>query len=182
MLPEARVVHRTPGRLRLRIPSRLKDHAYFEHVCQTLAESSAVSEVVANPATASVLILHRDDADVILTLGAERHLFQPAAHPPEPPTVLEHAYVALHAVDRSLSERTHHRLDLPTAAFFGLAMAGTLQVFRGAVLPAGVTLYSTAAAILLGAGRSGDSPSFGPPGKHSTPAPPSEPHGDGAPT
>jgi hypothetical protein len=171
MAPEARVVHRTRGRLRLRIPSRVRDQAYFEHVCQALSESSAVAEVVANPTTASVLVRHDDDAQVILTLGAERGLFEVAPSPPARPPVLERSYTALQSVDRQLTDRSRQRLDLPTAAFYGLAAAGTLQLLRGDVLPAALTLYSTALGVLLAVGRpTADQRPFGRSGSVDTPS------------
>jgi hypothetical protein len=155
MAPEARVVHRTRGRLRLRVPARIRNQAYFERVCRTLSESSAVTEVAANPITGSVLVLHEDDAEVVLALGAEQGLFRVAERPAARPPVLVRGYAGLQAVDRQITARSRHRLDLPTATFYALAAAGTLQLLRGDVLPAGLTLYSTATALLLAVGRPG---------------------------
>jgi len=54
-LPEARVCHLTTGRLRLRVPEKRRDNAFFRTVEQRLAGWDNVDRVEVNPLTASVL-------------------------------------------------------------------------------------------------------------------------------
>ena len=57
-ISQAYVVHRTASRMRLRIPGRRLDQAYFERLKQRLIRSLGVMAVEINPLTASVLIEH----------------------------------------------------------------------------------------------------------------------------
>jgi len=56
MQTQARVVHQTRGRLRLRIPERRKDLRYFLDLYEDLRQIRNVTDVVINPSTASVLL------------------------------------------------------------------------------------------------------------------------------
>lgn len=50
------VIHRIPGRMRLRIPGRRGDAHYFEQFSDTCGRVDGVSTVRANPGTASVMV------------------------------------------------------------------------------------------------------------------------------
>jgi hypothetical protein len=56
MRTQAQIVHQTHGRMRLRIPARRKDLAYFVHLYEDLRKVPGVADVVINPSTASVLL------------------------------------------------------------------------------------------------------------------------------
>jgi hypothetical protein len=56
VINRAYVVHRTLSRMRVRIPGRRHDHAYFKQLRQRLIGSVGVIAVEVNPLTASVLI------------------------------------------------------------------------------------------------------------------------------
>ena len=58
MVPEARIVHRIAGRMRVRVPSRRGDPAYFATVEETLRSLNGVERVEADPLTGGILILH----------------------------------------------------------------------------------------------------------------------------
>lgn len=57
-LPAAFVAHASPGRTRLRIPSKKTDHAYWAALEKNLGRCEGVKEVVVTPRTASVLVLY----------------------------------------------------------------------------------------------------------------------------
>jgi hypothetical protein len=58
IIDQAHIVHRTANRLRIRIPGRRLDEAFFRELKTKLAGCPGVVAVVANPLTGSVLIEH----------------------------------------------------------------------------------------------------------------------------
>lgn len=56
MRTQAQVVHRTRGRMRLRIAERRKDLPYFLDLYEDLRQVPGVTDVEINPSTASVLL------------------------------------------------------------------------------------------------------------------------------
>lgn len=83
----ARVVHRTRGRLRLRLPSRRYDLPFFMQLYDNLRRQPEIDEVTINPTTGSVLVWYApEDADGIdqaLTRGGRLRIV--AADPPGTP-------------------------------------------------------------------------------------------------
>lgn len=66
------VVHRTPTRIRIKIPGRQRQENYFETLKRVLLEHPDILGVHANPLTASVLIECREGFDLTVPfLGAE---------------------------------------------------------------------------------------------------------------
>lgn len=58
VIDHAHIVHRTGTRLRIRVPARRLDHAYFGELEAKLVGCTGVRSVEANPLTGSVLIEH----------------------------------------------------------------------------------------------------------------------------
>lgn len=54
-LPEARIEHRLPGRLRLRLPAMRGDTVYFRELEEAIATHPGLGSVTVSPTTASVL-------------------------------------------------------------------------------------------------------------------------------
>ena len=134
--PAARIVHRLPGRLRLRVEAKRGDAAWFDEVAATLAMISGVEQVATAPRTASITLRHDRPADDVLAAAAARGLFE--------------------VVDDGLGEGTaSERLRAAVGSFSaseGLALVLTLaalrQVWRGQILPPAVTLLAYAATAL----------------------------------
>jgi hypothetical protein len=74
-LPQARIEHALPGRLRLRIPSRRGDRRYFEAVGGQIATLTGVRSLRANPITGGLLIEHATGTDAIASFAREHGLF-----------------------------------------------------------------------------------------------------------
>ena len=55
ILPTARIEHRLPGRLRLRLPAMRGDHDFFSELEEAFAAHPALGAVTLSPATASIL-------------------------------------------------------------------------------------------------------------------------------
>src|SRR5690348_14124827 len=69
-LPTAHVRHFATGRLRVKIPQKRHDAAYFAHVARTVSDWDSVERVEVNPLTASVLVFFKD----LVALMAENAL------------------------------------------------------------------------------------------------------------
>ena len=66
MLRSASIAHRSPGRIRIRIPSVKADSEFFEQARAALSALPGVLEVTCNPLTGSILILHVPGAELEL--------------------------------------------------------------------------------------------------------------------
>ncbi|WP_427306165.1 HMA2 domain-containing protein [Cupriavidus sp. H39] len=73
---DAQLSHVLPGRLRVKIPTRRHDVAYFEDVIRRLSQCEGVDEVIVNSLTASVLIIHSISDDAVAAYASEQGLFR----------------------------------------------------------------------------------------------------------
>lgn len=134
--PAAHVVHRVPGRLRLRIDGKRGDQAWFDEAATTLAMLAGVEEVATSPRTSSIMLRHSRTAEDVLAAAVARGLFQ--------------------LTDADLAEGSAaDRLRAAAASLSaseGLALVLTLaalrQLWRGQILPPAVTLLAYAATVL----------------------------------
>ncbi|WP_455281525.1 HMA2 domain-containing protein [Cupriavidus necator] len=77
MKPEdAQLSHVLPGRLRVKVPTRRHDAAYFEELVRRLSECDGVDEVSVNPMTSSVLIIHSTSDDAVAAYALQQGLFR----------------------------------------------------------------------------------------------------------
>jgi hypothetical protein len=72
MAPTAYLVHRSRGRIRLRVPSRRRDLDYFLALYEQLRHEPAIDEVTMNPVTAGVLVLFDESRADDLPTALER--------------------------------------------------------------------------------------------------------------
>ena len=80
----AYVLHRTATRLRIRVPGRRHDHAFFDNLRRKLTEHDEVLAVEVNTLTASVLIVHGRcfGLDALRRIGIHVALDTVACHAP----------------------------------------------------------------------------------------------------
>lgn len=123
--PLAHLAHRIPRRLRVRVPSRKRDGAYFERALERLRGEPSIRSVRASARTGSITIEHDGHAREVARLAREAGVFDlPEA-----------------AVARLLAEGAAGRIvgvDPPSLVSAGLAGMGVYQAFRGHVLGSGV--------------------------------------------
>src|SRR5579872_3715897 len=74
-LPEARVVHATTRRLRLKIADRRRDEAFFGEVEKQLGGWDSIERVEANPLTGSVLVHFTEPAGLFAENALKNRLF-----------------------------------------------------------------------------------------------------------
>jgi hypothetical protein len=145
--PEGYVVHRTSARLRVAVPAKRRDRAFFAAAEEELHGHPGVKHVETNPATASILI-HSADSGALLEMLRLQAPF----------TIVEEApkgqMLALAPVrqqhwgwDRQIQKWTGGRSNPARAVVFLVVVAGVaFQVARGKRL-------SAAATVLLYSGR-----------------------------
>jgi hypothetical protein len=148
-LPEAYAVHQSPGRMRLRIPERKRDAAFFLAVGERLAGLEGIEQLRVNPMTGGVLIAHSLPPEAISRFAEENGLFSLEANsqPAPRPTARGGPRRSLTAIGRLFSRYdgrlrrlTGDQLDIPSLAVLGLGLAGLVQLVRGNV--AGLSWYT----------------------------------------
>lgn len=136
--PLARVVHKIPGRARLRT-EEIKGNADAISALQTSLEDLAgVQNVRVNVLTGSILVEHDGDIDDLLHTAEERGYLRVDGAPPD--SYLAQIHRALVDSDQRLKAASGGRLDLETVSFVGFVASGIYQCFNNHGLPAGVTL------------------------------------------
>lgn len=60
MMPQARIAHRTRGRVRLSVPERRRDRDYFSVARDRLARIEGIDQVRVNETTGSVVVFHSE--------------------------------------------------------------------------------------------------------------------------
>ncbi len=131
MLPDAYTVHQTPGRLRIKIPARKDDAAFYVSIKDKLLKLQGINEIKINAATGSVLILHNSDIRKIAEYANSNNLFEVVGSQYSP-------HVTYHTVANTFKEFntlmkgiTGMTLDIPGMVFLGLLGTGIYQIGRG---------------------------------------------------
>ena len=88
--PVAYIEHQIPGRVRLRIPERRGDAAFFQRIVGTLSKLPDVTELDGSPLTGSIRIRHKGPSEAIMAAAGKEGLFEIGkregeAEPKKPP-------------------------------------------------------------------------------------------------
>ncbi|MCG6896823.1 MAG: hypothetical protein LJE61_02705 [Thiocapsa sp.] len=142
MAPLAHAVHRTRGRLRLRIPARRHDQAFFDRLTQRLCNVPGVLRSTANPETAGVLILldPHSGSDPIEAI-TETGLLQVVEDRPNLSPALTGIRRVAQRIDQAVGESTRGVGDLRTLAFVLLIALGVRQLGKGQLLAPAASLF-----------------------------------------
>lgn len=135
MLPHAQVSHITSERLRVKIPSKKGDIAYFSSLKDQFSKYSGIETVEVNSVTGSVLFIHAMDIKAMADYAEENGLFKLGNLGP-PSTSLSWAISeSLKESDRRMKHFSGGTLDFPGLVFLGLIGAGLYQAIRGNFTP-----------------------------------------------
>lgn len=144
MLPEARVVHALPGRLRVRIQSRRGQPGYFAAVSEWLESCPHVRHHEIQPVTGGIL-LHNNaafDADEFAASARDAGMFDLSPLPPR-----QVADVADPLADLLHSRHVGH-------AVLGLLLAmSVVQISRGQIMAPATSMLWYAFDLAAGTGR-----------------------------
>jgi Heavy metal associated domain 2 len=150
-LPSARIVHFTPQRLRLKVPEKRRDAAFFDFVRNRLAAWDSVERVETNPLTASILVHFSASEQLLLeAVGKNDFLdidFDAIARPTEP-VVTSGAIRSFVAGDNALRSWTANAIDVRTVVFLLLFVGGVYQLLRGRMSTPAPTLLWYAGSLL----------------------------------
>ncbi len=129
MSTDAWVVHRTPGRLRLKIPSKKGDACYFGSLRERFSSLPGIVRTEANPATASFLLLVEPGRDIALEDSAQGLFMLRGEEPRE--TLQERTVNRISEINDEVRKFTAGELDLQTIAFVGFLGLGIYQISIG---------------------------------------------------
>ena len=131
-LPKAHICHASKHRVRIKIPSRRKDAAYFSRVEACFDQAFKEGSIIANPLTAGFLILGEDiQGEKIAHIGRTDSLFDLTVKkgkklPPSKPVA-----TSLGLINRKIQTASQGRFDLWEALFIGLLGFGVVEIIRG---------------------------------------------------
>jgi hypothetical protein len=143
-LPAARISHFTTRRLRVRVPEKRRDTAYFNTVAERLGTWDSVDRVETNPLTASILVHFSDPEALFLEAAAKNDLFDidfDAAFAPLSDRVVTRAAVrSFEAADAAMRRWTASQIDMRGVLFLLLFAGGVFQLLRGRLATPAPTL------------------------------------------
>jgi hypothetical protein len=144
-LDDALLVHVLPGRVRVKVPARHRDTAFFDAVAGRLRECDGVIDVRASPLTDSVLIFHATNIEAIAEYAARHGLFSVRTDraafglQPRVPTHVPSFFLRRSTEgERSERERSDNRARKLSAS---MATLGVWQSARGQIMAPAVTLF-----------------------------------------
>src|SRR5688572_29101315 len=113
MIPTARLCHAISGRMRIRIPDKRRDAAYFLETQRRLTTLDGIDTVDANPVTASLLLHHRSSEQAIVEFARREGLFrlEEPDNAADAESISERAYASLRALDQQVRDLSRGGMD-----------------------------------------------------------------------
>lgn len=131
MIPEAIVCHSSPGRFRVKVPSRKGNTAYFSNLKDHFTHLEGVREVEANVLTGSVVFMHLADLKSISAFAEEHSLFKLIELESGMPSLSRNVVKAFSDFDKGVKRFTGNEVDVPGVAFLTLLGFGIYEISRG---------------------------------------------------
>ena len=147
---KAFVVHAITGRVRLKVPDRRDDTAFFTEVAQRLSQCGNVTAVAVNAITASVLVRYTGPIMALIGQAHEAGLAQLVdieMQPPKPQALSSRLLHRVRGIDRTIRITSRGELDGSSAIVVFLLIAAGVQLLRGQVLGAIPLLWYASEAI-----------------------------------
>ena len=146
-LPEGFVCHATAERLRIKVPDRRHDAAFFDRVRERLSGWRSVERVEVNPLTASILVHYTDPTELYAENLAANDMFR-VVYPEtangngeaDPVTWLQQVQAMLQGADKRVQGWLGPRADLRIVMIAALVLAAAHQTLRGNVTAPAATL------------------------------------------
>lgn len=131
MIPEAIVGHSTPGRLRLKVPLKKGNAAYFSTLKEYFTHLEGVKQVETNALTGSLVLIHTSDLRSITAFAEERSLFKLNKISSSMPALSRNVVKTFSDFDKGMKRFTGNELDVPGMAFLTLLGFGIYEIARG---------------------------------------------------
>ena len=123
--------HVSKGRLRLRIPSKKRDSAFFNRLQAVFSAIPGLDQVKVNPLSGSLLVVHsglpEEMASFVKTLAG---LAPKKNSSKKPNTIYQRVTGTFHQVNTQIQGFTKGELDVPTLSFIALLAVGIYQISR----------------------------------------------------
>jgi hypothetical protein len=145
-VPRAYVVHSTPGRTRLKVPSCRGDAAYFVNTADRLAGCEGVSRVSGTAATGSLLIRHSAPIADVAAFALAGGLFTLPRTEVTLPPLADEVVARVRQADQALSAASAGEFNLGSLLFTLLLGLAVWQLLQGRVLAPALSLLWWAAA------------------------------------
>lgn len=140
----AYVIHSLPGRVRIKIPSKRSDAAYFVRLEAELTRCKGVASIQANLRAASILIGYAatGDLNTIANFARKRQLFnlEPEGQLPPQQSIGELAAAQIKFLDRLIETGSRGHLDLQSSFFLLFLVLGLRQMWRGQIMQPAIPL------------------------------------------
>jgi hypothetical protein len=153
MLPEAYIHHQTINRIRIRVPSRKGDMAYFAALRDRVSRVPGVDRIEVNPVTGSLLLVHQLEMEQIAEFGATNRLFALKQSRPVPKTIVNKVADTFNDLNVLIKAFTENQVDIPSIAFATFMTFGLFQIGSGNfMVPVWYTAFWYSMNIVLKAG------------------------------
>lgn len=147
MLPDAFITHATQGRVRIKIPSKKSDAAYFASLKEksaALSELPGIQRIEANPLTGSILVLHTLDLEAIdlglvAQYGEFNQLFRLRESLPVQRPASGRREQSLRENNGQAGSRTGSEIDPKVLAILGFVGVAIIQLKRGHIMMPAIT-------------------------------------------
>lgn len=150
MQPRAYVVHRTRQRVRLRVPDKRADTAWFSETADKLEKVDWINQVDTGPASAS-LVLHCDTAHDLDERLSSTSVFEFQSRAPVVPPATEQIKAGLSRIDRALRKAGGGDNNLRSLLFLLMVILASVQMARGQIMVPAISLLWYAMELVLGA-------------------------------
>jgi hypothetical protein len=145
--PSAYIKHQLPGRVRLKIPQKKGDIAYFDRVAELFEDCPGITQLQLNPPAASILICHETET-LFLNIAdfAQSNSLFTVTEQPEETVSMPHLPIAaltssgLNRFDQSLLNFSQGRIDGRSILIPILIGLSIRQLTKGHILGASSSL------------------------------------------
>jgi hypothetical protein len=132
MVPIAHVSHRTPERMRIRIPLRKGDADYFARLEKSLTDRFNFQKLTVNHLTGSILIVDPSiDPAAVADHGRENELFDLQVLQPPREALARKVSSPVAALNRSIERFSGGDVDAAGLVFIALCVYGVIEIARG---------------------------------------------------
>jgi hypothetical protein len=148
--PTARICHLTARRMRVRIPEKRRDTAFFDDIVDRLSRWQSVERVEANPLTASILVYCSDPQQLLADITARNDLFAIdfGAEQRASETLRNRAAQHFGSADAALRRWTEGELDIRSLLFVLYLFGGVYQLLHGRVTASAPSLLWRAGSLI----------------------------------
>jgi len=128
---DAYIGHSSPGRLRVKIPSKKGDAPFFNTLQALFAGLPGLQSISANPLTGSLLIMHSLDEATVKDILQSYNLSSATDDNKAPSAVHGEIATIFQGWDRQVKNFSHGALNLKAIVAITLVSAAIYQISRG---------------------------------------------------